>query len=326
MLLSRQRRRGGFTLVELLVVIAIIAILIGLLLPAVQKVREAAARTQCKNNLHQIAIGLHMYHDTFGSFPVGADLKGWAWSIYLLPFVEQQNLYTQLNPRANSLQNAISDQPPGSLALLQTPLAIFRCPSDVTDTLNTNRPFTDAHGNQVFLAKSNYVGSNGDDSNNVFDGIFNPQNPWPFLGPVPGAPPIRLTDVSDGTSNTFLAGERSTFSLGGSSSGPNANFAALWAGYNAWTLLGNPGSDSILAFTCYRMNDGSFGSIPGGAPNQAYASLHTGGCNFAMCDASVQFISSTISFTGIGIHGPGMGAYSMLGARNDGQVLPGGAF
>jgi prepilin-type processing-associated H-X9-DG protein len=171
------------------------------------------------------------------------------------------------------------------------------------------------------------VASAGDDAFSNFDGIFISQNPWPFLGPVPGPPAVKMADVSDGLSNTFLVGERSTISFGpASSSPPNANNAAVWAGYNAWVLLGNPGGDAITALTCWRMNDGAYGTVPGGTPSQAYASLHTGGSNFAFCDGSVQFIPLNISFTGFGVHGPGMGAYSMLGCRNDQQTIPGGSF
>jgi prepilin-type processing-associated H-X9-DG protein len=137
---------------------------------------------------------------------------------------------------------------------------------------------------------------------------------------------MRFADITDGTSNTLLVGERSTISFGPGGTGPNANFAGVWAGYNAWQILGSPGSDNNMAETCWRLNDGAYTTIPGGTPNQAFSSLHTGGSNFAFCDGSVQFITLGISNTGWGTHGPTMGAFNMLGSRNDGQVLPAGAF
>jgi prepilin-type N-terminal cleavage/methylation domain-containing protein/prepilin-type processing-associated H-X9-DG protein len=322
---AARRHRSGFTLIELLVVIAIIAILIGLLLPAVQKVRAAAARTQCKNNLKQIALALHLYQDTHDSFPWGADVNGWAWSAYILPFLEQQGLAEALDIKANALQHVIDNIPPGTLQLVQTPLKVYRCPADLVGDTNDNRPFKNSAHQVVSLATSNYVGNGGDDAFSKFDGIFQAANRWPFLGPVPGAPPIRYADISDGTANTFLVGERSTISFGPGAN-PNANFAGVWAGYNAWVLLGSPGSDNNMAETCWRMNDGAFLTIAGGTPTEAFSSLHTGGCNFAFCDGSVQFIPQGITASGFGVHGPNMGAYNMLGSRNDEQTIPAGAF
>src|SRR5437870_5088544 len=132
-MVKTKDRRAGFTLIELLVVIAIIAILIALLVPAVQKVREAAARTQCANNLKQIGIAIHSYHDVAKGFPPAWDYEPpkpptrptavvHAWSTYILPYLEQAPLYTSYN-----FDQILYNNP--NSAVIQTPLAIFQCPS-----------------------------------------------------------------------------------------------------------------------------------------------------------------------------------------------------
>src|SRR3954469_22350752 len=142
-------RRVAFTLIELLVVIAVIGILIALLIPAVQKVREAASRTQCSNNLKQIALGLHSFHDTNRHFPAsvvdptqpdpaqvgwngGANTFTWSWNTFLLPYVEQENVYKALAPDTRTGDQAITAaQSDANLqAVFQTPLSVYTCPSD----------------------------------------------------------------------------------------------------------------------------------------------------------------------------------------------------
>jgi prepilin-type N-terminal cleavage/methylation domain-containing protein/prepilin-type processing-associated H-X9-DG protein len=162
--------RRGFTLIELLVVIAILVVLIGLLLPAVQKVREAAARTSCTDNLHQLGLAMHSYHDANHAFPpafVHPSLYGW--STWLLPYLEQTNLFNAINPYKSSLSI-------NSNTTLK--LAVFTCPSDPTGAINNN--FSG-------YAKSNYVVSE-----QVSDGDS----------------AIPISAITDGTSNTIMIGER----------------------------------------------------------------------------------------------------------------------
>jgi prepilin-type N-terminal cleavage/methylation domain-containing protein/prepilin-type processing-associated H-X9-DG protein len=299
---SPRHRHSAFTLIELLVVIAIIAILIGLLLPAVQKVREAAARAKCSNNLKQIAIGLHAYHDTNNKFPVGyvnttaTPNTSWAWSALVLPFIEQQNLYNNLSPTTRTLQAAYQDAAVGRPALL-TPVSVYVCPSDTNPAgnLNDNRKFTGlGTPSPASLSISNYVGNYGCNGQGVF-----------------GVDQVRITDITDGTSNTFLAGERKS---GGGC------WAAVWAGKD--DTQGSPANNqALVGYTSYRMQDGYFDtSGSGNTAYVAYSSQHPGGCNFALGDGSVRFVSQNISYH-YETTPPYTATYSKLGDRNDGGVL-----
>src|SRR5262245_34545557 len=282
---SPRHLRSAFTLIELLVVIAIIAILIGLLLPAVQKVREAAARAKCTNNLKQLGIGLHAYHDVNNGFPAGWKTRTpantaipategyWGWSVALLPFIEQQSLYTQLNPDGRTLRAVFQSQ----VALLQTPLSVFAYPSDTVGPLNDNRPFTKiAGGTATKIAISNYPGNGGNDGDT---GLFQADKQ------------IKIADITDGTSNTLAVGERKSKDLA---------FAAVWAGLSdqsGETAGGgsNGPQGCVRGYTYYRMPDGVTNT---GVtwPDQAFSSQHPGGANFALGDGSVRFIRQSINW------------------------------
>jgi prepilin-type N-terminal cleavage/methylation domain-containing protein/prepilin-type processing-associated H-X9-DG protein len=165
-------RRHGFTLIELLVVIAIIGILISLLLPGVQHVRESAARAKCQNNLKQMALAMHNFHDSNLAFPPAfAKPSNYGWAVWILPYVEQGNLYGAINPTATTLEVD------GNTTL---PLPIYSCPSDTGPAINQAY-------NQ--FAKSNYAVSE-----QVSD----------------GGSAINIETITDGTSNTIMIGERDT--------------------------------------------------------------------------------------------------------------------
>src|SRR4051794_33654402 len=194
-----MKRRRAFTLIELLVVIAIIAILIGLLLPAVQKVREAAARLKCKNNLKQIGLALHNHHDRYGFFPPGYSTKvaangtetgpGWGWAYHLLNDLEQNTVFNQISSTL-----PIGD--PANAAARVQKLKVFLCPSDseVGTFTTAGVPVTVAHANYVGVFGTNEV-ANGPDLGN---GVFYRNSR------------VRIADITDGVSNTFIVGERSS--------------------------------------------------------------------------------------------------------------------
>jgi prepilin-type N-terminal cleavage/methylation domain-containing protein/prepilin-type processing-associated H-X9-DG protein len=261
--LSKVRsRRDGFTLIELLVVIAIIAILIGLLLPAVQKVREAAARMKCSNNLKQIGLACHSYQDSNGALPAGWVTKangpypspGWNWQYMILPYLEQGNLYTAINADL-----ATPTGPPATPATGAAYLNIvpgYVCPSD--GSVPTNPNFN-------AYPKTNYL-----------------CNRWVF-GPDGSSNPTKLAiqTIQDGSSNTIFVGEREmTFNIGGSALIRHSNTSASFEARFGPKMNPRPAAGTVF-------NTGSNERL-------AYTSLHTGGCNFVFGDGAVRFIQNSI--------------------------------
>jgi len=302
----KKQRQRGFTLIELLVVIAIIAILIALLLPAVQQAREAARRSQCKNNLKQIGLALHNYHDIHNVFPPGHTATDqwtnscpegtcghWGWGAAILPMIDQAPLYNILQVDTLTLPQATSD--PNILAEMQRPLAAFRCPSDVGPLRNPEQklPSTGGGGGDctgascVEVATSNYVGVNDshDLDRNLWNGTF---GRLPRLGGLYGgntgyARCKGVTDITDGTSNTLAIGERAY----------QLQQTILQAGviYGTNGDTGNHNHQGLV----YVTGAGRWGiNDTCGDCSRAFSSQHTGGAQFVMADGSVQFISENI--------------------------------
>jgi prepilin-type processing-associated H-X9-DG protein/prepilin-type N-terminal cleavage/methylation domain-containing protein len=311
---SRPIPRTAFTLIELLVVLAILGLLLGLLLPAVQKVRETAARLQCRNNLKQMGLALHNYHDTQKTFPPGYlavvsysdgatdTLPGWGWAAIVLPYLEQDNLARQLN-----FQQPVRNSP-----AIQTVLQVYLCPSDLPPPAAF--PVPDAFSNPVtWAAPSSYAACVGGDESGTDDptgqGVFyrNSQT--------------RLTDITDGTSNTILIGERAW-----------ANVNGIWAGAVAGAVCKRgqhnpcPGSGAgsypapALVLAHSHLNNAT-SDTDGGLDD--FSSLHPGGSNFLFADGHVAFIRSIPGDLSDGSYTPDSLAFQALGTRANGETIEG---
>ena len=305
--------KRGFTLIELLVVIAIIAILIALLLPAVQQAREAARRTQCKNNLKQIGLALHNYHDTYGLMPYGWDTRGMAWSGHILPQIEQANLYNTLIFQESGPGNWSSNGSPNELAA-GTLIEAFRCPSmPITEHVSSNsgipgRVPISYRGNAGSLSSS-------DDTSTIVipgtkslemldqDGIFY------------ACSRTKFRDITDGTSTTLLVVESLT----------DPNFVKDGQGMDYWAI-GSPQADPCR---CTGSNNGTeFSELVGSTivglnlrkldpaahgrlMELSFGSYHVGGAQIALCDGSSRFVSENID----------LGIWQALGSRDNGEVI-----
>ena len=327
---SRSRSQRGFTLIELLVVIAIIAILIALLLPAVQQAREAARRSTCKNNLKQMGLALHNYHETFRTFPPGyveeilpsnggvvVDNEGhWAWNALLLPYLDQAPLFNQLNvgtvPVSTVLNNATIR------TTLQQTLPVFRCPSDTGPQIHdeAGRRIKATGGSEYGLAVTNYIASNssyglkkdqGTDPTNTANGAF-------FRNSS-----IKMRDLSDGSSNVILAGERA-YKLGNNKAFAGALYAAR--DYNA--------SGPAISSTGSSSNQGLISIFGGGAApinanassgqgRIAFSSRHVGGAHFLFGDGRIKFLSENIDHNAASIANDS--TFEYLIGIDDGNVV-----
>ncbi len=303
------RPRHAFTLIELLVVIAIIAVLVGLLLPAVQAAREAARKTQCLNNLKQIGVALHSYHsmhDTFppgyvsntqGNLPTGQDIgPGWGWIAMMLYNIEMTSLY-------NCVNFSLSTTAPESQTARQISPSVFLCPSNT----DGGGPLTikDGAGNILVsdLSPGQYV---------AVAGQWEPEEfPAPNNGVFYRNSKIGLRDITDGSSTTLLAGERSQ------------NVAnATWVGMipfgqacnnPKWPVQDCEASSVLILGHTGPSPDEAWIDVPNykRAGADDFHSLHPGGCNFLFGDGSIRFVKETINPQ----------VFSFLATRAGGEVV-----
>lgn len=308
MVRSPQRGASGFTLIELLVVIAIIAILIALLVPAVQKVREAAARTQCVNNLKQWGLAMHGFHDTNKQFPVAErNNPRQTWVMWLWPYIEQSTLSAKIDMKTQQFYT-----PPCTVyntmnGLCGATLSLYYCPSDMGSNLdNPSQTYCRARGN--------YVVSFGQ----YYQDVASPGQPLAMFGEILGNrsnPQItKMASITDGTSNTLMMAEY----LMATSHDDND-----WRG----DIQNDDGTNHFMTFTTPNSStpDVVNWAIPNGDPRMPVStagnqfntarSRHTGGVNASFADGSVHFITNGIS----------LGTWQALGTMNSGD-LPGSDF
>jgi prepilin-type N-terminal cleavage/methylation domain-containing protein/prepilin-type processing-associated H-X9-DG protein len=315
---AMRGKRQAFTLIELLVVIAIIAVLIGLLLPAVQKVREAANRMKCGNNLKQVALGMHAYHDVYHTLPPGVGPHGccWGnWQVLILPYIEQANLYNLYkNYGGNDDSGPRYGGSPNSDNVTSKRIPSLTCPSDIPNApIPSTPPKITSHNVVVNYGNTNFFQTdqpNNTDPNrtifrgapfNCYTGVANHWDDWDQItGNKPGhmGKPVAIGDITDGTSNTFMLSEVVQ------GQGDDLRGFSWWGGASGFVTYISPNSnepDVVEGGYCENLKFGNppcVGASTDAQPRRMGArSRHTGGVNAAMCDGHVLFIKNEINLS-----------------------------
>jgi prepilin-type N-terminal cleavage/methylation domain-containing protein/prepilin-type processing-associated H-X9-DG protein len=326
-----MKRRRGFTLIELLVVIAIIAVLIALLLPAVQSAREAARRTTCVNNLKQMGIALHNYHDALLVFPPGYiaaskfidgetdTAPGWSWASMILPQLEQGPLYSSFNV-------CLPIQAPANTTATLTAIGAFVCPSDQF-TLGSTYAVTDGLGNTVAtVAVSSYAACTGSDLADVALGL---NNDGSGNGLFYRNSAVRIAAITDGTSQTVAILERAWGDTEGTWTGAVASGFVLRGPFNPC-----PGSSiatylapCLVLAHCHLINTNA--DTDSGLDDPS--SFHPAGANALFTDGSVHFLRNVLGDAGVNPDGstrytPSSLIVQALGTRAGGEVISSDSF
>ena len=298
---ATNKDRSAFTLIELLVVIAIIAVLIGLLLPAVQKVREAANRMACSNNLKQLGLACHNFHDTHGFLPPAHLEANYAtWAVLILPYVEQDNVY--------KLWNIQLPYPKQSPAATRNNLKVYFCPTRRSaDSSEYSSNETPSGGLSDYAACSGTGDRDGPTANGALIGAKAIIDGNGVILTWRGV--VKLTDIIDGTSHTFMVGEKHVrYTTAFGTNEDRSVFSSNDNNFRRFAGVGAAGQHYILQI---------YSPDPQwnvqAVSNRCFGSRHPGVCQFTMCDGSVRAVKNSTDVMTLGL----------LAQRNDGQVITG---